>query len=227
MSIAEFSKTFKMHQQSRFERKLTKPTKRTIKRFLKKFGNYRRRCIFDFKILEKRNKIFIAKHNAGTLVGRKTFFRRNDSRTVYLSLSGAQKGGLTTVKKYGVNHMAILAKQIQRNRESNSGFRSKAEFMVAKALDKIGMKYQYEVPLDGYLPDFKVGNTLIEVMCMGTTEYWNKQKLKIAKLSKNYKVFIVTNEPNKIPCEFENVVVIKFSKYFNVLKNQIEEKLKL
>lgn len=226
MSVAEFSKAFGMYQQSRFERGLAKPTKRTIKRFLEVFEKYKKRCKFDFQLLEKRNKIFTAKHKGGIIVGRKTLFRQNDDRTIRLSLNGAQKGGLATIRRYGENHMATLAKRIQRGRENNSGFRSKAELMIARVLKQKGLEYEYEMPLNGYLPDFKIGNTLIEAMCTGTEEYWEKQKIKIEKLSKNYKMIIVTNNPNKIQCENDNVTIIKFSKYFDVLRNRIEEKLK-
>ncbi len=226
MSISEFSNQFHMSQESRFERGITKPSNKTIIRFIKEFDKNKNKCVFDSQILQKRNSLFEEKHLGGISVGKKTLFRRHDNRTMQLSMKGARKGGIATVSTYGQNHMAGLAKKIQRGRLNNSGFRSMSEMLVGRALKELGIEYEYEVPLEGYLPDFKIGNTLVEVMCTSTPEYWRKQAIKIAKLSRQYKMIIITNKPEKLLKHQHNVVVIKFSKYYNVLMGRVEEKLK-
>lgn len=225
MSVAEFSRKFKMHQQSRYERKITIPNTKTISRFLEIFQKYKDKCNFNLNTLIETDKIFLEKRKAGILVGKKTLFTENDRRTRELSKLGAQKGGLTTLKKYGYNHMCTLAKQIQRGRKENFGFRSKSELLVAKTLDELGIEYQYEKPVNGYLPDFNINDKiLIEVMCFATNEYWKKQKIKIKKLIKDFKIIIITNNPNQF-CNKKDINVIKFSKSVNILKNRINEKI--
>src|SRR3989338_11473717 len=97
MSISEFSKQFHMSQESRFERGITMPSNKTIVHFIKEFNKNRNNCIFDLQLLKKRNSIFEEKHLGGISVGNKTLFRKDDKRTLQLSMKGAKKGGVTTV----------------------------------------------------------------------------------------------------------------------------------
>ena len=57
-------------------------------------------------------------------------------------------------------------------------------------------------------------------------DYWEKQEKKIALLSKDFNMVIITNEPNRFN-NTQNVELIKFSKSFNVLRERINEKSSL
>jgi len=226
ISIHEFEKKFGMYQQSRYERGLYKPNKRKIEEFLKKSQRVRNIANFDYSYIELLDKEFLEKERGGAKVGQKTLFTKDDKRTIELSRKGARSGGLTTINKYDKNHMTLLAKQIKRGRKENQGFRSRAEMLVAQTLDELNIKYEYEKPVNGFLPDFQLKeNKLLEVMCYTSSEYLKNQVRRINAL-KDFEILIVTNKP-----EFFNsfgngkIRIVKFSKSHNILKNRLKELL--
>ncbi len=223
MPIHQFERTFGMYQESRYERGLYKPNEKKIRGFLKKFDKYKERTNFKYKKLLSSEQNFLEKTKAGKTIGKKTLFRTGDSRTIKYSRMGAKLGGLSTVNKFGQNHMALLSKQIKRGRNKNKGFRSYAEMLVAQALDEINIDYDYEKPVNGLLPDFQLNEKrILEVMCYSTKQYWENQKRRI-NILKDFEILIVTNNLKFFDSmNKNNIKVIKFSKSVNVLKNRLK-----
>jgi len=227
MSVHQFEKTFAMHQQSRYERGLYHPTKPKISEFLEKFEKYKKNCNFQFEYLSEMDRQFLEKRKAGAKVGIKTLFQKNDPRTAFFSRKGAQLGGLKTISKYGKQHMILLAKQIQRGREQNKGYRSRAEMLVAEVLKELNLRFEYEKPVNGFLPDFQLTeNRLLEVMCFATEDYWKKQWRKIEKLTEDYEILIITNKPEVFgSLRNDKIKILKFSKSLNVLRSRLKSVL--
>lgn len=224
MTIHEFERTFGMYQQSRYERGLYTPNKQKTEEFVIEFQEHKKKATFDYNKIQTIEKNFLEKTKAGTEIGHKTLFRKNDTRTKRLSKKGAKLGGLTTIKKHGKNHMALLSKQIKRGRKENQGFRSKAEMLVANALEELSIVYKYEKPVNGLLPDFQLSeNKLLEVMCYSTKAYWKNQKRRLREL-RDFEILIVTNKPEFFKkIKNKNIRVVEFSKSLNVMKNRLEK----
>lgn len=122
-------------------------------------------------------------------------------------LSRAAKAGGEAVKaKYGIRYLtklsgsAIHSSARYRYKDGYGiEYRSRLELRVADLLRKHGYKFDYEPEIDGYIPDFLINHTIIEVSgYFRDHDYLSRLQIKLADLTtKGWDIIVVCEPRNK------------------------------
>jgi len=122
-------------------------------------------------------------------------------------LSRAAKAGGEAIKvKYGIRYLTRLSgaaihssSRYRYKDEDGTEYRSRLELRVARLLRKHGYKFNYESEIDGYVPDFLVNHTIIEVAgYLRDHDYSSRLRLKLADLTaKGWDTVVVCEPRNK------------------------------
>jgi hypothetical protein len=127
---------------------------------------------------------------------------------------GRSKGGSISLKKLGEEgfkkRFEEMKNELLRYKYfDNQGnkFRSRQELKVARFLSSKGIAFtvepQFSCGSHNYYPDFLIQGSkqkIIEVMGVGTEEYWEKAREKVSLLTKNYsglEILVITSYSKK------------------------------
>lgn len=122
-------------------------------------------------------------------------------------LSRAAKSGGEAVKhKYGVRYLTELSgraihssSKYRYEDEEGIRYRSRIELLVAQLLRKHNITFTYEPEIEGYIPDFQINKTIIEVCgYFRDDDYLPRLRSKLEHLiQKGWNIIIVCEPRNK------------------------------
>lgn len=117
----------------------------------------------------------------------------------------AKKGGEAVKEKYGVKYLTNLSARAIHSSSSyryedddGNKYRSRLELSIAKLLRTHNFKFIYEPEIEGYVPDFKFNNTLIEVCgYFRDKDYLTRLTVKLIDLvNKGWQIILIC-QPRK------------------------------